>query len=274
MTFEELFPTIRPWVVNLGNVPPGSIIKPQFAVWEVLHILSLIVLGGTTILLNLRLIGVGLTEEAPSDIRRSLRPWLNLGVIGIVVTGVLIGSANAERLYDSNAFTVKMAALLAGIIFTYGVSGPVAKADGAVGTGAKAWLLAGLIVWLFGLWVFVTSQLINPGIFHVLTAAALIVLFAAQGRLRWGYLAGLIALIVVQFIATHVVIKGDDYAHLTPVNKAFAVIFAAWIFGAAALQLFRRQPDQPGGALTKFAGYAAILVWITAAAAGRWIAFA
>jgi hypothetical protein len=26
------------------------------------------------------------------------------------VTGLLIGTANAERLYDSNAFTVKMAA--------------------------------------------------------------------------------------------------------------------------------------------------------------------
>lgn len=274
MTFEDLFPQIRPWVVNLGNVPPGSLIKPTFAAWEVLHILSLVLLGGTTILLSLRLIGVGLTEEAPSEVRRALRPWLNLGVIGIVVTGLLIGAANAERLYDSNAFTVKMAALVAGIILTYGVLGPVARADGQVGTGPKVFLLAGLVVWLFGLWVFVTSQLINPGIFHVLTAAALIVLFAARGRVRLGYLAGLLALIAVQFVATHIVVKADDYAHLTPVNKAFAWIFAAWIFGAAAIQLFRPQPHQPGGPLTKLVGYAAILVWITAAAAGRWIAFA
>jgi hypothetical protein len=274
MTFEEFFPHIRPWVANLGNVPPGSVVKPQFAVWEVAHILSLIMLGGATILMNLRLIGVGLTDESPSEVRRSLRPWLNLGVIGIVVTGVLIGSANAERLYDSNAFTVKMAALLAGIIFTYGVSGPVAKADGVVGLGPRIFTLLGFAVWLFGLWVFVTSQLINPGIFHVLTAAALIVLFAATGRLRWTYLVGLLVLIAVQSVATHIVIKPDDYTALTPVNKAFAWIFAVWILAAAAVAMFRPARPKAGGRLAQFIGYATILVWITAAAAGRWIAFA
>ena len=94
--------------------------------------MSLITLGGTSILMNLRLIGVGLTQEPPSELYRSLRRWQTIGVIGIVVTGVLIGMANAERLYDSAAFIVKMLALVAGIILTYGASRPVAKADGAV----------------------------------------------------------------------------------------------------------------------------------------------
>ena len=58
-------------------------------------------------------------------------------MIGIIVTGVLIGSANAERLYDSAAFIVKMLALIAGIILTYGVSRPVAAADGAVGAAVQ-----------------------------------------------------------------------------------------------------------------------------------------
>jgi hypothetical protein len=274
MTFADLFPHIRPWVVNLGNIPPGSFVKPQFAVWEILHILSLVVLGGSAILLNLRLIGAGITDEPPSEVRRNLWPWLNVGAIGIVVTGLLIGTANAERLYDSNAFTVKMAALLAGIVFTYGVSGPIAKAEGSVGAGAKIGFVAGLAVWLFGLWVFATSALINPGVFHLLTAAALVVLFVARGRLRWGYLVGLLALIAAQFVATHVLIKPDDYTALTPVNKAFAAVFAAWIVGAALVQLFRAGDRQPGGPLARLAGYAGILVWVTAAAAGRWIAFA
>src|SRR5260370_931662 len=84
-------------------------------------------------LMNLRLLGVALTAEPPSEIYRNLRFWQNAGVIGIVFTGVAIGSANAERLYDSAAFIVKMLALLAGIILTYGASRPVSAADGAVG---------------------------------------------------------------------------------------------------------------------------------------------
>ena len=274
MTPADLFPHAAGWVHNLQYVWPAYIIKPQFASWEVFHILSLIVLGGTSVLLNLRLIGVGLTNEPPSEIYRNLRLWINFGVIGIVGSGVLIGMANAERLYNSNAFTVKILALVAGVIFTYGVSGPVARADGLVGRSAKAWLIAGLAVFLFGIWVFCTSRLINPGMFHVLTAAALIVLFVTPGRAKWVYLAVLMVLLVAQWVGSHIVVHQSDFKHLDPVNKGFAVVFAVWILGFAGYQLFavKRGPQSPP--LTQAIGYLSILVWIVAAAAGRWIAFA
>jgi hypothetical protein len=274
MTFEQLLPHLRPWVEGLANGLPGRIVKPQFAWWEVLHILSLITLGGTTILMNLRLIGVGLTQEPPSEIYRNLRRWQDVGVIGIVVTGVLIGSANAERLYDSAAFVVKMLALLAGIILTYGASRPVARAEGQVGAVPRLLLVLGLAVWLAGLWVFATADLINPGVFHILTAAALVVLIATRGLGRLVYLAVLGLLIAAQFVATHIVYKADDYAHLNPVNIGFAIAFAVWIVGTALVQLVTAKGDAESTPLTKLIGYATILVWITAAAAGRWIAFA
>ena len=274
MTFEYLFPALRPWVVNLVNVWPAYIIKPQFAAWEVLHILSLILLGGTAILMNLRLIGVGVIDEPPSEVYRNLRRWQDLGVIGIVVSGVLIGMANAERLYDSTAFVVKMTALASGVILTYGASRSVARADGAVGRGAKISLLAGGALFLLGVGVFVTGTLINVGLFHVLTAAALLVLIATQGRQRWIYLAGLLLLIAVQSFITHGLIQPDDLARLDPVNKAFFGLFAAWIFGAAAIQLFAPVAGRDSTPVARLIGYVTILVWVTAAAAGRWIAFA
>jgi hypothetical protein len=54
ITFGELLPSLRPWVQHLDQVWPAYIIKPQFASWEVLHILSLVLLGGASILMNLR----------------------------------------------------------------------------------------------------------------------------------------------------------------------------------------------------------------------------
>lgn len=274
LTFELLFPALRPWVVNLVNVWPAYIVKPQFAVWEVTHILSLILLGGAAILMNLRLIGAGLTDEPPSEIYRNLRRWQDAGVIGIVVSGILIGMANAERLYDSTAFVVKMIALVSGIILTYGASRPTARADGAVSGSAKLWFFLGAALWIVGLVIFATGALVNVGLFHVLSAAALIVLIAARGRLRWIYLGGLILLIAVQQFITHGMIQADDIAKLDPVNKAFAWIFAVWIFGSAAVQLVFASRDRHEGVLAKLIGYVTILVWVTGAAAGRWIAFA
>jgi hypothetical protein len=274
MTLAEFLPQIRPWVENLENVWPGVAVKPYFAAWEVGHILSLAMLGGTSILINLRLIGAGLTSERPSEIYRNLRPWLHLGVVGIIVTGILIGTSNAERLYSSQAFIVKMAALLAGIIFTYGVSARIAKADGAADGRAYGWTAVGGAVWLFALWLFSTAELISPGVFHILSAGALIVFIANSGRMRWLYLAGLLALIAAQYVATHIIIPADQYDRLDPVNIAFAWVFAGWIVGWALAQMLVVRSPPAAGWLGRAAGYATILIWVTGGAAGRWIAFA
>ncbi|MEI6439331.1 MAG: DUF6644 family protein [Alphaproteobacteria bacterium] len=274
ITFAEALPNLRPWVQHLDQVWPAYIIKPQFASWEVLHILSLVILGGTAILMNLRLAGAGLVEEKPSELYRSLRRWQDLGVIGIVVSGVLIGMANAERLYDSTAFVVKIIALIAGIVLTYGASRPIAKADGVVSASARSWFLIGAALWLGSVTVFATAVLANPGLFHVLLAAALIVLLLTRRGARGVFAAGLVVLVLGQIIITHTVIPADDLARLDPANKVYAALLAVWIFGNAAREILSPSTDQEAGRLAKLIGYASILVWVTAAAAGRWIAFA
>lgn len=273
LTFEMLFPALRPWVVNLVNVWPAYIIKPQYANWEVLHILSLTLLGGTAILMNLRLLNVGIVEEPPSEIYRNLRRWQDVGVIGIIVSGILIGMANAEKLYDSTAFVVKMCALLGGIVLTYGASRPVARDDGEVSGSAKLWFIVGALIWLAGVVIMATGVLINVGLYHVLTAAALGVLIVTGGRLRWIYLVGLLALIAAQQGMTHIVYKGDDIAHLDPVNKVFTWLYAIWIVGTAMARLVLTRRETRQGAFVQLIAWSTILVWITGGAAGRWIAF-
>jgi hypothetical protein len=275
LTFQYFVPQAKDWVDGLANSPVALFVNgPTFgyASWEVGHILSLILIGGTTILMNMRLLGAGVTEEEPREIYRNLRFWQNVGVIGIVITGVLIGSANASKLYNSSAFTVKMIALVSGIILTYGVSRPVAAANGAVGTIQKLWFAIGGAIFLAGLWVFATTELIDVGVYHLITALALILIPVTRGRLRWGYIAGMVALIAAQFIHTHFVIKPDDYSHLDPVNKVYTVLYSVWLVGTGLITLFRDRGEE-GGPLTKLVAYFAMLVWVLGAAAGRWIAF-
>lgn len=271
---QDLLPHLAGWVANLDDVFPGKQIKPYFAQWEVGHLLSLAVLGGSSILMNLRLIGVGLTEETPSEIHRNLRGWLHAGIVGIVVTGLLIGSSNAERLYTSEAFTAKMVGLLAALILTYSVTLPAARNDGALGPVARVTAVVGLAVFALAVALFLQAKLANPGLWHVITAAALLVLFAARGLTRIVYVGGLILLIVAQQVMTHIVFKADDYANLDPTNKAFAWAFAVWILGGALAQVIGAGRGRHGGAFVKGMAYAAILVWVTTAAAGRWLAFA
>ncbi len=274
MAPQDFLPHLTDWIANLDDVFPGKQVKPWFAQFEVGHLLALVVLGGSSILLNLRLIGVGLTDETPKEMHRNLSGWVHVGVVGIIVTGLLIGASNAERLYTSEAFTAKMIGLLAGVILTYGVTLPASRNDGALSVTSRVAAVVGLGVFAVAIWVFLSAKLANPGLWHVIFAAGLVVAYATRGVTRIVYLSGITVLIVAQQVMTHVVFKADDYANLDPTNKAFAWGFAAWILGAAVVHAVTSGRGANGGPYVKAMALGAILVWVMTAAAGRWLAFA
>lgn len=141
MDFYTLFPNLEPWVQNLAGVWPASVIKPSiwmFAAIEAVHLLTLGLLGGCVILLNFRLLGIGLTSEPVSVVERNLRLWLWIGVGGVLLTGIAIGMSNAEKLYTSPAFSVKMVSLAAGLIFSFGVTNSIARSEGGSAPGRKS----------------------------------------------------------------------------------------------------------------------------------------
>jgi hypothetical protein len=272
---QDFIPQIAGWVAQLDDTFPGSWVKPYFAQWEVLHLLSLALLGGASLILNLRLIGVGLTDDPPSEVRRGVLPWLNLGVAGILITGLLIGTSNPERLYTSEAFTAKMLGLAAALILTYGVSLPAARQDGRLGRNAAIAAAIGLAFFGACVGVFAVAKLVNPGLWHVITAAALLVLFVTRGLTRIIYLVVLLGLMAAQLAIHQVIYRPDDYAHLDPANKIMILVYLAVILAAAGVQIVSSgRGPQGAGPATKALAYASILVWVATAAAGRWIAFA
>jgi hypothetical protein len=274
---QDLFPQLADWVANLDDVFPGKPIKDSvwaFAQIEVGHLLALAVLGGTSLLMNLRLIGVGLTDETPRELHRNLAAWTWAGLILILVTGVLMGASNGERLYTSEAFTAKMIGLAAGIVLTFAVTLPAAKNDGALGPLSRTLGVVGVATFLVAVWVFLQAKLANPGLWHVIMAGGLIVLFAARGLTRIIYLGVMLVMIAAQQVMTHVVIPADAYDRLDPVNKGFAWTFALVILAFAVFQAVASGRVEKSGLFVKGMAFAAILVWIMTAAAGRWLAFA
>jgi hypothetical protein len=130
---------------RLGATIKGSLWL--FPAIESVHLLALSVLGGALLMLDLRLLGVGLTLQPVSAVEKSARPWLLAALATMIVSGVLIAVSEAIKLYDKGAFWVKMTALAAALLFTFAVKNPLARRD-ISGIGARAFGATSILLWL------------------------------------------------------------------------------------------------------------------------------
>jgi hypothetical protein len=109
-------PEIFKW---LQDTSVGSHISDSlwlFPFIESLHVWGIVVLVSATGMLDLRLLGVVLKEQPVSKLNRTLLPWAWCGFGLMVITGLLLFSSEATKLYNNGAFLLKMCLiLLAGI---------------------------------------------------------------------------------------------------------------------------------------------------------------
>jgi hypothetical protein len=129
----------------------------MFPVLEAFHLVALAVLGGALLVVDLRLLGVGLKDSTISDIDRQARPWLTLSVVLLLVTGTLLFLSEAVKCYYNTSFWVKIITLPFAIIFTYTVKERFARK--ALYTSAYSQWVAGadLLLWFIvaagGRWI-------------------------------------------------------------------------------------------------------------------------
>jgi hypothetical protein len=87
-----------------------------FPAIEIVHLLGIVSLVGSTSVLDLRFWGVLFNEEPVSNLVRRLAPWAWTGFGIQVVTGFLMFSSEATRCYGNHAFEIKMTLIfLAGL---------------------------------------------------------------------------------------------------------------------------------------------------------------
>lgn len=118
-----------------------------FPVVEAVHLLALALLGGAIFVLDLSILGVGLRAPSAAAIEKSTRPWLYLAVAVLIATGIALGLSEALKLLDRGAFWLKMAALLAALVFTFAIKIPVIqrRPDSAM---LKLFALVSIGLWL------------------------------------------------------------------------------------------------------------------------------
>jgi len=126
-----------------------------FAVIESVHLLALAVVGGTVLVVDLRLLGFGLRAQPVADVARDARPWFVGSLIVMLVTGVGLFLSEPMKCYASTAFAVKMTCLALAIAFTFTVRMNVTMAD--EGRVRSSWLKAVALVSL-ALWFGVAAS--------------------------------------------------------------------------------------------------------------------
>jgi hypothetical protein len=120
-----------------------------FPVIATIHLMGLAVIGGAVLLVDLRLLGLGLRRQPVRELAQDAERWLFRGVAVMVATGILLFMCFATKYYYLTFFWVKMAALILVIVFTVSVRRRVAMADetGINPVWSKAVALVSLSLW-------------------------------------------------------------------------------------------------------------------------------
>ncbi len=88
---------------------------------ECVHILGMACGVGTAAILNLSLLGIGLTQNKGARLWRDLKPWTLSGLALAIFAGLLLFSIDPSVYYNSPAFRLKMLVLVLAIGFYFTV---------------------------------------------------------------------------------------------------------------------------------------------------------
>ena len=99
----------------LGSTPWSVALLESLYVWplvESTHVLSIALFVGTTVMMDLRLVGCAFKEIPVSDFTGRLLPWTRVGFSMSFVTGLLIFYSHPEHYYHNVFFRIKVFVLV------------------------------------------------------------------------------------------------------------------------------------------------------------------
>ncbi len=96
-----------------------------------IHLIAIAVFVGSVLVVDLRMLGRGLTDTPLAELARMVEPWL-IGSFGVLVlSGIPQMASTALKQYYSPFFWWKMEGLLLGLIFTFTLRRKITLADEA-----------------------------------------------------------------------------------------------------------------------------------------------
>jgi uncharacterized membrane protein len=104
------------WCHWLERTGPAGLLRDStwvFPAVETLHLIGIVLLVGSTSVLDLRLLGWALPGTSISSLTRRVLPWAWVGFAIQLVTGVLLFASEATKTYPNAVFRLKMLLIVA-----------------------------------------------------------------------------------------------------------------------------------------------------------------
>src|SRR5213594_1316082 len=116
-----------------------------------IHLMGLALIGGALLVVDLRLLGLGLRRQPVAQVARDAERWLLVSLLVLLPTGLLqFMCFAATKYYYMKAFWIKMAALALALLFTFAVRRRVVMAGEARMSSIWNKLVAGGSLGLWG----------------------------------------------------------------------------------------------------------------------------
>jgi len=158
-------------LTQIENTPVGSAVREStwlFPTIETLHVLSIVLVVGTIMIVDLRLINVASRRRPVSELMSEVLPWTWTAFVSAAITGSLLFTSAAVKYAHNGPFRFKMLLLaLAGInmaVFHLGSYRGVAKwdRDALTPTSARVSGAISLCIWVtvvsLGRWIGFTTN--------------------------------------------------------------------------------------------------------------------
>ena len=90
-----------------------------FPVLETIHIAGIMLGVGTAALVNVRLLGVGLTKDSAAQLWSDATPWTLVGLTIAICSGFLLFTTDPAMYFANQAFRFKLSMLVLAIAFNF-----------------------------------------------------------------------------------------------------------------------------------------------------------
>ena len=130
----------------------------MFPVVEAIHLLGLASLGGAVLIVDLRLLGLALTDQPVSTLARGAQRWLTWSLGLMLGTGFLLFMSEAVKCYHNPSFWVKILTMPVAVGFTFLVRQRIAMRETpATATQLRLIALGSIALWftvsMAGRWI-------------------------------------------------------------------------------------------------------------------------
>lgn len=111
------------------------------------HLLGLAIIGGAVLVVDLRLLGLGLIDQPVTRLARATEPLLFIGIASMLLTGPWLFLCFATKYYYLTAFWLKLASLVAVLLFTFTIRRRIVSKQTTAGAAPKLVAVASLSLW-------------------------------------------------------------------------------------------------------------------------------